>query len=90
MAAEAALTGTKILETKALGVRFGGLNALRHVDLDVHEGDIFGVIGPNGAGKNDLLQCREWLHPTYRRVSHLFRPGYYGLRSPCGGAQRIG
>ena len=55
MAAEPALTGAKILETKSLGVRFGGLHALRHVDLDVDEGSIFGVIGPNGAGKTTFF-----------------------------------
>ena len=55
MATEPALTGAKILETKSLGVRFGGLHALRHVDLDVDEGSIFGVIGPNGAGKTTFF-----------------------------------
>ena len=65
MAAEATVTGAAILETKALGVRFGGLHALRHVDLDVHEGDIFGVIGPNGAGKTTFFNVVSgFIRPT--------------------------
>ena len=65
MAAEATVTGATILETKALGVRFGGLHALRHVDLDVHEGDIFGVIGPNGAGKTTFFNVVSgFIRPT--------------------------
>ena len=65
MAAEATVTGATILKTKALGVRFGGLHALRHVDLDVHEGDIFGVIGPNGAGKTTFFNVVSgFIRPT--------------------------
>ena len=34
---------------------FGGLLALRRVDLEVHRGEIVGLIGPNGAGKTTLF-----------------------------------
>lgn len=38
--------------------RIGGTGywALRHVDLDLHEGEILGLIGHNGAGKSTLLR----------------------------------
>ncbi len=41
-----------LLAARGLGMRFGGLQAVSEVDLDVHPGQIMGVIGPNGAGKS--------------------------------------
>ena len=39
-----------LLEVRGLVRRFGGLNAVDGVDLDVEAGEILSVIGPNGAG----------------------------------------
>jgi len=43
------------LEIKGITKDFGGLRALSKVDLEVQEGQIFGLIGPNGSGKTTLL-----------------------------------
>jgi branched-chain amino acid transport system ATP-binding protein len=40
-----------VLETKGLSKDFGGLRALEEVNLEIQEGEIFGLIGPNGSGK---------------------------------------
>jgi branched-chain amino acid transport system ATP-binding protein len=46
-----------LLEVRGLSKRFGGVAALKGVDLDVHQGEIVGVIGPNGAGKTSFFNC---------------------------------
>ena len=38
------------------GKRYGALEAVRGICLDVHEGEIFGLIGPDGAGKTTTFQ----------------------------------
>lgn len=44
-----------LLETEAVCKCFGGLTALRTLDLGVREGEILGLIGPNGSGKTTLF-----------------------------------
>ena len=39
-----------VLETKHLGVSFGGLHAVQDFNLSICSGELVGLIGPNGAG----------------------------------------
>jgi len=44
-----------MLKVRALSKRFGGLDAVQAVDLDVEPGEIVSLIGPNGAGKTTVF-----------------------------------
>ena len=44
-----------LLELDRVGLAFGGLHALRDLELVIDEGEIVSVIGPNGAGKTTLF-----------------------------------
>jgi branched-chain amino acid transport system ATP-binding protein len=44
-----------ILRLRGIGRRFGGLHAVREVDLDVLPGERRAILGPNGAGKTTLF-----------------------------------
>ena len=44
-----------ILNIRGLTKQFDSLTAISNVDLEVQEGEIFGIVGPNGAGKSTFF-----------------------------------
>ena len=60
---------TALLEIDDLQKSFGGVQATKHVSLDVLQGEVHAVIGPNGAGKTTLISqlCGEQM-PDAGRV----------------------
>ena len=45
-----------VIRTEALTKRFGGVEALVALDLEVAPGEVLGHLGPNGAGKTHQLR----------------------------------
>jgi len=45
-----------VITTRALTKRYGAVTAVQSVDLDVREGDRYGLLGPNGSGKTTLVR----------------------------------
>ena len=48
--------GSVAIRIRDLVKRYGAVEAVRGICLDVHEGEIFGLIGPDGAGKTSTFQ----------------------------------
>jgi branched-chain amino acid transport system ATP-binding protein len=63
--------GQTVLDARGVTMRFGGLTAVRSVDLTVGSGEIVGLIGPNGAGKTTFFNCLTGLYtPTEGEVRY--------------------
>lgn len=57
------------LKVEAISISFGGVQALKDVNLEIKKGEIFSLIGPNGAGKTVLLNCINGIYkPQKGRV----------------------
>jgi ABC-type multidrug transport system ATPase subunit len=64
-----------VIRTEGLTKRFGGLVAVDGLDLEVHEGDLFGFLGPNGSGKTTTVRMLLGLvFATSGRIEVLGRP----------------
>ena len=60
---------TPLLEFDNITMRFGGVTALREVNVTINEGEIFALIGPNGAGKTTVFNVVTGVYqPTEGQV----------------------
>ncbi len=60
---------TPLLEVTGLSKRFGGVEAVGDLNLDVRGGELLGLIGPNGAGKSTVFNLINGVvTPDYGRI----------------------
>ena len=63
-----------ILSVRGLAVAYGGIRAVKGIDLDVHEGELVTLIGANGAGKTTTLKAiTGMLAPTAGSIEYQGR-----------------
>ncbi|HYH53856.1 MAG TPA: amino acid ABC transporter ATP-binding protein [Solirubrobacterales bacterium] len=60
-----------MLSLRGVCKRFGDLEVLRGVDLEVKKGEVVCVLGPSGSGKSTLLRCVNLLEPPEEGDIHL-------------------
>src|SRR5262249_9248586 len=51
------------IEVSGLRKAYGSLEAVRGVDFEIAEGEVFGLLGPNGAGKTTTVEILEGYRP---------------------------
>lgn len=55
-----------MLETRELGIQFGGLRAVSDFNIKIEKGQLYGLIGPNGAGKTTVFNLLTGVYqPTF-------------------------
>ncbi len=52
-----------MLKLRGVCKRFGSLEVLKGIDLDVQKGEVICILGPSGSGKSTLLRCVNLLEP---------------------------
>ncbi len=71
-----------ILRTRKVTKYFGGLAAVKEVDLEVRRAEIFGLIGPNGAGKTTLFNLVSGVYRPDAGTIEFKGQGFSGIRQP--------
>jgi polar amino acid transport system ATP-binding protein len=80
--------GGAMVRLENIHKRFGKLEVLRGVDLEVKRGEVVCVLGPSGSGKSTLLRCINLLEPPER--GEIFIEGHDICKGPGSAAGEAG
>ena len=82
------MSDNSAVRVQRLVKRYGDMLALDYFDLDVHQGEIFGLLGPNGSGKTTAINCILALLTYSEGAIHVFgeelTPTSYDLKRRIG------
>lgn len=77
-----------IIKVKNLVKRYNDLIALDHLNLEVKEGEVFGLLGPNGSGKTTAINCilslLKYDKGTIKIYDKPMSPDAYDIKSNIG------
>lgn len=77
-----------IVNIQNLVKRYGDLVALDHFNLQIEEGEVFGLLGPNGSGKSTTIHCLlallEYDKGTIEVFGKEMKPNSYDLKKDIG------
>jgi polar amino acid transport system ATP-binding protein len=85
---EVGAAGGAMLRLENIHKRFGRLEVLKGVDLEVKRGEVVCVLGPSGSGKSTLLRCVNLLEPPEQ--GEIFIEGHDICRGPGSAAGEAG
>ena len=61
------MSAPPVIHVQQLQKTYDKVEAVKGIDFQVAEGEVFGLLGPNGAGKTSTIEILEGLAPSYRR-----------------------
>lgn len=77
-----------VVKIENLVKRYGDLLALDHFNLQIEEGEVFGLLGPNGSGKSTTIHCLlsllEYDKGTIEVFGQKMKPNSYDLKKDIG------
>lgn len=77
-----------VVKIENLVKRYGDLVALDHFNLQIEEGEVFGLLGPNGSGKSTTIHCLlsllEYDKGTIEVFGQKMKPNSYDLKKDIG------
>lgn len=77
-----------VVKIENLVKRYGDLVALDHFNLQIEEGEVFGLLGPNGSGKSTTIHCLlsllEYDKGTIEVFGQEMKPNSYDLKKDIG------
>lgn len=77
-----------MIEITNLVKRYKDTVALDHLNLEIREGEIFGLLGPNGSGKTTVINCilalLKYDKGSIRILGNEMRPDSYDIKRQMG------